>query len=88
MMSPTKQQIFKTFQFFFLNWNYKTFRICWVFEQLSCSIGWRVMAFSQYRQGYLLPDLIFHQNLGFRAIILDPEMLKSRSWALMAWIIA
>jgi len=42
------------------------------------------MAFSQYRQGYLLPDLIFHQNLGFRAIILDPEMLKSRSWALMA----
>jgi len=26
-----------------------------------------------------LRDLIFHQNLGFRAIILDPEMLKSRS---------
>jgi len=23
--------------------------------------------------------LIFHQNLGFRAIILDPEMLKSWS---------
>jgi len=42
MMSPTKQQISKTFQFFFLNWNYKTFRISWVFEQLSCSIGWQV----------------------------------------------
>jgi len=83
-----KKQIFKTFQFFFLNWNYKTFCICWVFEQLSCSIGWRVMAFSQYGQGYLLFDLIFHQNLGFRAIILDPERLKSRSWVLMTWIMA
>jgi len=50
-----------------------------VFEQLSCSIGWRVMAFSQYGQGHLLPDMIFHQNFGFRAIILDPEMVKSRS---------
>jgi len=59
-----------------------------VFEQLFCSIGWQVMAFSQYGQGFLLPDLIFHQNLGFRAIILDPEMLKSQSWALMTWIIA
>jgi len=48
-----------------------------VFEQLSCLISWQVMAFSQYGQGYLLPDLIFHQNLGFRAISLDPEMLKS-----------
>jgi len=33
--------------------------------------------FSQYGQGYLLPDLIYHQNLDFWAIILDPEMLKS-----------
>jgi len=87
-MSPTKQQISKTFQISFSNWNYKTFRIGGVFEQFSCSIGWWVMAFSQYGQGYLLSDLIFHQNLGFRAIILDPEMLKSRSWTLMTWIIA
>jgi len=42
MMSPTKQQISKTSQFFFSNWNYKTFRICRVFEQLSCSTGWQV----------------------------------------------
>jgi len=88
MMSQTKKQRSKTFQFFFLNWNYKTYRICWVFEQLSCSIGWRVMAFSQYAQGYLLSDLIFHQNLGFRTITLDPEMLKSQSRALMTCIIA
>jgi len=59
MISPTKQQISKTFQFFFLNWNCKTFSICWVFEQLSCWIGWWVMAFSQYGQGCLLPDSIF-----------------------------
>jgi len=88
MMSPTKQQISKTSQFFFLVWNNKMFHICWVFEQLSCSIAWLVMAFSQYGQGYFLPDLIFHQNLGFRAIVLDPEMLKSWSRALMTWIIA
>jgi len=43
MMPPIKQP--KTCQFFF-NWNYKTFCICWVFEQLSYSIGWRVTAFS------------------------------------------
>jgi len=60
-----------------------TFRICRIFEQLSCSIGWRVMALSLHGQGYLLLDLIFHQNLGFTAIILDPEMLKGRSRALM-----
>jgi len=59
--------------------------ICWVFEELSCSIGWQVMPFSQYGQGYFLPDLIFHWNLGFRTIILDPEMLKSRSRALMTY---
>ena len=29
----------------------------------------------------------FHENLGFRANILDPEMLKSRSWPLMTRII-
>jgi len=82
-----KKQKSKTPFFFFLNWNDNTFCICRVFEQLSCSIGWRVMAFSQYGQGYLLPDLIFHQNLGFRAIILYPEMLKSWSRALMISII-
>jgi len=27
------------------------------------------MAFSHNAHGYLLPDLIFHQNLGFRVII-------------------
>jgi len=48
MMSPTKQQIKKTSQFFFSIWNYKSFHTCWVFEQLSCSTGWKVMAFSQY----------------------------------------
>jgi len=52
-----------------------------MFEKLSCSIGWQVMAFSQYGKlwpsaNVVLPDLIFHQNLGFRAIVLDPEMLK------------
>jgi len=73
MMSPTKQQTSKTFQFFFLNWNYKTYCICWVLEQLSCLIGWQVMAFSQYGQGYLLPNLIFYQNLGFGAIIFSIE---------------
>jgi len=46
------------------------------------------MAFSQYGQGYLLPDLIFHQNLGFRAIILDSGMLKSWPWAPLTWITA
>jgi len=43
-----------------------------MFEQLSSSIGWRVMAFSQNGLGYLLQDLIFYQNLGFWAMILDP----------------
>jgi len=48
-----------------------------MFEHLSCSVGWRVMAFSLYGLGYCLPDVFFYRNLGFVAIILDAEMLKS-----------
>jgi len=44
-----------------------------VFEQLFSLIDWRVMAFSQIGLGYLT----FYQNLGYSAIISDPEMLKS-----------
>jgi len=68
----------KTFQFFF-NLSYKTFLIFKAFEQLSSSICWRVMTFSQ--NTYLLWDLIFYQNLGFGAIILAPDALESQSRA-------
>jgi len=47
-----KKANIQKFQFFF-NRNYKTFRILRGFEQLSSSIGWYVMAFSQNGQCYL-----------------------------------
>jgi len=52
----------------FFDRTYKSFRIFRVFEQLSSSIGWRGIAFSQNCQGYLLRDLILYQNVVVLAI--------------------
>jgi len=59
----------------------------WGFEQLSSSIGWRVMAFSQNGQGYLLWDWNFYQIFSFWAIIFVPDMLECQSWALKSRMI-
>jgi len=80
MTSPTKKLKSKSSQNY-LNWKYKTFRIFGGLGQLSSSIAWRVMAFSQNGQGYLLRDLIFCQNV-FLAMIVEPETLESKSRAL------
>ena len=50
-----------------------------MFEQLSSSISWRVMAFSQNDQGYLLWDLNLYPIFGLLAIILAPDYPESRS---------
>jgi len=39
-----KKAIILNFPIFLFKWNYKTFCICRVFEQLSCSIGWNFYA--------------------------------------------
>jgi len=44
MTSPTKTLKSKTFHLFVINQNHKHFPIFREFEQLSTSIGWRVMA--------------------------------------------
>jgi len=47
---PTKKVQIQTFPIFF-NRNYKTFRILRGFEEISTSVGWRVMA------GYVLAKI-------------------------------
>jgi len=51
-MSPAKDRNLKLPIFF--NWNWRTFQVFRGFEQLSSSISWWVMAFSQNGQGYVL----------------------------------
>jgi len=68
--------------------NYKIVPIFRGFEQLSSSTGWRVMAFSQIGQGYLLWDLNFCPISYFWAIMLAPDMLASPSRALKTRTIA
>jgi len=87
MTSSTKKQKSKIFQFL-KNLNCKTSRVFRGFEQLSSSIGWRVMAFAQIGQVYTLWDLMFYQSFSFGAIILAPETLESRSKSLKTRIIA
>jgi len=52
----------------------------------SCSIGWRVMAFSQMFPG--LPFLVLGFSSYFWAIILAPYMLEYQSRSLKTRIIA
>jgi len=63
MTSSTKTRKPKLKTFFISS--YKTLRIFRGFEQLSSSIGWRVVAFIQNGQGYLLWDLIVYSIFGF-----------------------
>jgi len=48
----------------------------------------RVMALSQYGQGYLFWDWNFHPIFVFWAIILAPDMLESQSRALKTQMMA
>jgi len=76
LTSSTKHPKAKTkIKLFILN--YKTFWVFRGFEQLSSSISWRVVAFSQNDQGYLLWDLNLYPIFGLWAIILAPDMLES-----------
>ena len=60
-------------EFFFIL-NYKTFPIFRGFEQLSCSICWRVMVFSQNGQGDgLLWDLNFYPKYSLASKKLEPK---------------
>jgi len=58
------------------------------FEQLFSSIGWRVMAFSQNGQSYLLWDLNIYPIFGFWALILAPDTLECQSRVLKTRMIA
>jgi len=45
--------------------DYKTFRIFRDIEQLSGLVGWRIIAFKQNGQGYLLWDFICYAKFVF-----------------------
>ena len=77
MMSPTKNKNSKLPNFSFLiettTLSASVVRLNSSPAQLASNL-WP--STNKYGHGYLLPDLIFHQNLGFRAIISNPELLK------------
>jgi len=73
MTSSTKNPKLKAF---LLILNYKTFRVFKGFEELSSSIGWQVVTFSQNDQGYLLWDLNLYPIFGLCAIISAPDKLE------------
>ena len=50
---------------YLVNQKCRAFPVIKGLDQLSNSVRWRVMAFSHNGQGYLLKDLIFHQNFVF-----------------------
>jgi len=73
--------------FFFIA-NYKPFPIFREFEQLSSSIGWRVMAWGAIHPRLAFPGVEFLPIFVFSAVILDPDILATQSMALKTWITA
>jgi len=59
--------------------NYKMFQVFGGFEQLFCSISWRVMTFAKYGQvQHKICGILFkNQKCGFSTIILATQTLKS-----------